>query len=127
MGKKVYINKLGKNFSESFPTVPSTPVLPFYLAAPTQPFHQSAPLQPFIPLAPMPIIDGRHPSPTFSPSFCDEPGTSVYVRGLADDVDDDKLRKEFKQYGRIVDAKVNKLTALFTKKLFRKTTLIFVL
>ena len=114
MGKKVYINKLGKNFSESFPTVPSTPVLPFYLAAPTQPFHQSAPLQPFIPLAPMPTIDGRHPSPSFS----DEPGISVYVRGLADDVVDERLKEEFELFVEeaIVEAKVIILTALFTCK-----------
>ena len=75
------------------------PMKPFYQAPPIQRFYQAAPMLPFVPRhAPI-----RH-----------EPGTSVYVRGLADDVDDDKLRKEFKQYGRIVDAKVNKLTALFT-------------
>ena len=39
-----------------------------------------APMQPFVPLhAPI-----RH-----------EPGTSVYVRGLADGVDEDKLKEEF--------------------------------
>ena len=71
-----------------------------------------APMQPFVPLhAPI-----RH-----------EPGTSVYVRGLADDVVDDKLKEEFQTYGTIVDAKVIILNALFTLKLIRKTTLILVL
>ena len=48
-------------------------------------------------------------APTFVPRHATtrhEPGTSVYVRGLTDDVDDDKLREEFEQYGTIVDIKV---------------------
>ena len=88
------------------------PMQHFYPSAPMQPFYPVASLQPFVPRhAPI-----RH-----------EPGTSVYVRGLADDVDDNKLEEEFQTYGTIVDAKVIILTALFTSKLFRKTTLIFVL
>ena len=80
--------------------------------APMQPWYQAAPMQPFVP---------RH-----SP-IRHEPGTSVYVRGLADDVVDDKLKEEFQTYGTIVDAKVIILTAVFTSKLIRKTALIFVL
>ena len=90
---------------------PLPPMLYTVPAAPMPPFNPAAPMQPFAPHhAPI-----RH-----------EPGTSVYVRGLADDVDDDKLKEEFQTYGTIVDAKVIILTALFTSKLFRKTSLIFV-
>ena len=57
-----------------------------------------------------------------------EPGTSVYVRGLADDVDNDKLRVIFKQYGTIVDIKVIfKLIVLFTSYFFLQLTVLFYL
>ena len=51
----------------------------------------SAPMQPFVPRhAPI-----RH-----------EPGTSVYVRGLADEVCNCRLREVFQSYGSILQAKV---------------------
>ena len=63
----------------------------FFKSTPIQPFVPSEPAQPFVPRhAPI-----RH-----------EPGTSVYVRGLADEVCDCRLIEFFQQYGRIVDAKV---------------------
>ena len=48
-------------------------------------------------------------APNFMPSHAKirhESGTSVYVRGLADDVGYDRLRDEFQTYGTIVDIKV---------------------
>ena len=89
------------------PLYPSAHMQSVYPAAPMQHFYPAAPMQPFAP---------RH-----------EPGTSVYVRGLADDVDDDKLKKEFQTCRTIVYSKVIILTAMFTSKLIRKTALIFVL
>ena len=88
---------------------------------PMQHFYPSAPMQHFYPAAPMQSFAPRHAP------IRHEPGTSVYVRGLADDVDDNKLDEEFQTYGTIVDAKVIILTAVFTSKLIRKTALIFVL
>ena len=75
-------------------------------------FVPSAPMQHFVPRQ----ATIRH-----------EPGTSVYVRGLADDVDNDKLRVIFKQYGTIVDIKVIFQTYCFVYKLFFFTTNCFVL
>ena len=72
-------------------TVPAAPMPPFNPAAPLPHIVPSAPMQPFVPRnAPI-----RH-----------DPGTSVYVRGLADDVGYDRLRDEFQTYGTIVDIKV---------------------
>ena len=93
-------------------TVPAAHTSHIIPGAPMPHNVPSAPMQPFVP----PHATIRH-----------EPGTSVYVRGLADDVDDNKLDEEFQTYGTIVDAKVIILTAVFTSKLIRKTALIFVL
>ena len=60
-------------------------------SAPMQPFYSSAPMQTFVP---------RHTPIRY------KPGTSVYVRSLANDVVNDKLREEFESYGRILQAKV---------------------
>ena len=64
------------------PFVPSAPMLPTVL---------SAPMQPFVP---------RHAQ------IRHEPGTSVYVRGLADEICNCRLREAFQSYGSIVQAKV---------------------
>ena len=60
------------------------------------------------------------PNPTFNPFapifvprhalIRHEPGTSVYVRGLADEVCNCRLREVFQPYGSIVQAKVILLT-----------------
>ena len=92
------LNPLATPFVPSapmLPTVPSDPMQPFYPLAPIQPFYRSAPMQPFVPRhAPI-----RH-----------EPGTSVYVRGLADEICNCRLREAFQPYGSILQAKVIILT-----------------
>ena len=48
--------------------------------------------------------------PPFAPRYAPvrrEAGTSVYVRGFADDVGDVRLREVFQPYGRIMHAKVS--------------------
>ena len=108
---------------------PPLPPMQPYPAAPMQPFYRGAPMPTVLP-APMPPFYQAAPMQPIVPRHAiirHEPGTSVYVRGLADDVDDNKLKEEFQTYGTIVDAKVIILTALFISKLIRKTVLIFFL
>ena len=62
----------------------------FVPSAPFQSFYQAAPMQPFVPRQ--------------------APGTSVYVRGLADGVCNCRLREVFQPYGSILLAKVIILT-----------------
>ena len=90
-------------------TVPAAPMPPFNPAAPLPHIVPSAPMQPFVPHnAPI-----RH-----------DPGTSVYVRGLADKVCNCRLREVFQPYGSIVQAKVILLTKqlIIMLKLFFKET-----
>ena len=76
-------------------TVPAAHTSHIIPGAPMPHNVPSAPMQPFVPRhAPI-----RH-----------EPGTSVYVRGLADEVCNCRLREVFQPYGSIVQAKVILLT-----------------
>ena len=104
---------------------PSAPMPTLFPLAPMPNFAPSAPMPTFVPSAPMPIFAPSAPIPNFVPSapIRHEPGTSVYVRGLADYVGHAKLREEFQRYGRVVEAKV-----IFVLKItVLKTDLIFVL
>ena len=73
---------------------------PFVPSAPMLPTVPSDPMQPFYPLAPMPPFVPRHAP------IRHEPGTSVYVRGLADKICNCRLREAFQPYGSILQAKV---------------------
>ena len=84
---------------DSMPTVPEAPTQPLYPVAPMPHINPGSPM-PTVPTAPMPNIVPRHAP------IRHEPGTSVYVRGLADEFCDCRLREVFQSYGSIVLAKV---------------------
>ena len=93
---------------ESMPTVPEAPTQPLYPAAPMPHINPGSPM-PTVPTAPMPNIVPSAPMQPFVPRHAQirhEPGISVYVRGLADEFCDCRLREVFQSYGSIVQAKV---------------------
>ena len=96
--------------SAPMPTLFSLALTPLFVpSSPIPNFVPFAHMPIFFPSAPMPIFVPSAPMPTFAPRHAPlrhEPGTSVYVRGLADYVGHAKLREEFQRYGRVVEAKV---------------------
>ena len=96
--------------SAPMPTLfPLTLIPNFAPSAPLPIFAPSAPIPTFVPSAPIPTFVPSAPMAPFVPRHAPirhEPGTSVYVRGLADYVGHAKLREEFQRYGRVVEAKV---------------------